>query len=42
MFDVVFLCDGLVFSEPGEYRVEVSVAGEVVADRRLFVLAESS
>jgi hypothetical protein len=42
MFDVVFVCDGLVFPEPGEYRVEVTVAGEFVADRRLFVFAESS
>ena len=41
MREVVFLCDGLVFPEPGEYRVELSVAGEVVADRRLFVLAGS-
>lgn len=41
MRDVVFLCDGLVFPEPGEYHVELSVGGEVVADRRLFVLAGS-
>ena len=37
MREVVILCDGLVFLEPGEYRVEVSGAGDVVAERRLFV-----
>jgi hypothetical protein len=37
--ETVFLCDGLVFGEEGEDFVEVSVAGPIVADRRLFVSA---
>jgi hypothetical protein len=41
MHEVFFFCDGLVFPEPGEYRLELIVAGEIVTDRRLFVHSPS-
>jgi hypothetical protein len=39
--EVVLVCDGLVFPELGEYRVELSVTGEIMADRRVFVFPVS-
>jgi hypothetical protein len=41
MLEVFFFCDDLVFPGPGVYRVELLVAGNVVADRRLFVHSPS-
>ena len=41
MREVFFFCDDLVFPGPGVYRVELIVAGNVVADRRVFVLPPS-
>jgi hypothetical protein len=37
-YEVFFYCDGLVFPEPGEYRIELLIADKIVADRRIFVL----
>jgi len=34
MREVFFSCDELVFPEPGEYRVELITAGNVLAERR--------
>jgi hypothetical protein len=42
MREVFFSCEGLVFTEPGEYRVELITAGNVLAERRLFVFSPSS
>jgi hypothetical protein len=42
MREVFFSCEELVFPEPGEYRVELITAGNVLAERRLFVFPPSS
>jgi hypothetical protein len=39
--EVVLVCEGLVFPELGEYRIELIVSGEIVADRRVFVFPVS-
>jgi hypothetical protein len=41
MREVFFFCDELVLTEPGEYRVELITAGDVIAERRPFVLPPS-
>lgn len=39
--EVYFSCDELIFPGPGEYRVELITADDILAERRLFVLPPS-
>jgi hypothetical protein len=42
VIDLDFVIGGAVFPEPGEYRVQLIVAGETIIERRLLVIDPKS